>query len=51
MLMLLLLLLLLQTMAALLQKYLQVQGLVGPPAVTSGISILLNIAANWAGLA
>jgi hypothetical protein len=39
----------LQTMAALLQKYLQVQGLVGPPAITSGISIILNVAANWAG--
>ncbi|WIA36457.1 hypothetical protein OEZ86_007761 [Tetradesmus obliquus] len=37
------------TMAALLQKYLQVQGLVGPPAITSGISMLINVAANWAG--
>jgi hypothetical protein len=26
-----------------------VQGLVGPPAITSGISIILNVAANWAG--
>jgi hypothetical protein len=36
-------------MAALLQKYLQIQGLVGPPAITSAISIALNVAANWAG--
>lgn len=41
----------LQTMAQLLQKYLQVQGIVGPPAITSGISIAANVAANWAGAA
>ncbi|KAF6252626.1 hypothetical protein COO60DRAFT_507012 [Scenedesmus sp. NREL 46B-D3] len=38
------------TMAALLQKYLQVQGLVGPPAITSGISIVLNIACLVPGM-
>lgn len=40
---------LLQTMAQLLQKYLQTQGLVNAPAVVSGLSIIFNIAATWAG--
>lgn len=39
----------LQSMAQLLQKYLQTQGLVGAPAVTSGMSIIINIAATWMG--
>lgn len=38
-----------QSLANLLQKYMQTQGLVGTPAITSGISILVDVGASWAG--
>ncbi|KAF8069389.1 SPAC11D3.06 [Scenedesmus sp. PABB004] len=37
------------SMAQLLQKYLQTQGIVGPPAIASGLSIAVNVAASIAG--